>query len=466
MLILMLIFIPVMLAGLVAAVNILPNRRKTIMPVFLLMLAMVSSIQLSLGYQDVYLDVTVFVLFSVDLSLLVHLVFKSKYQSIKKDNEIRNRFQLVIISFAVILLLITIQGSTLEITEIGLYIYYINLYLNLLLLALLFYLLSKLEAQTSTILLCIVGFSVCNSLLGLLQYATNKSLLLFSAEDSINYYEGVKIAKRVVGFVGASNGAGNLGAILFPVLLYYFIQKKSLFSLAAVLLNTVFLFLTFTRIGYLSVSIQFLIFLFYVRMGTRYRLLKKLGTIFVAVFAAVLAYQIFYDQLFRILFLDRGDTESHRFVQFNMAFRLLKEHAWFGLGAGQYVPYMQAYHGIDDIALHSQFINVLVEQGIFGFILFFLVYAALFIWSLGKYKGERWFPAALFLGNFIVVNFNPNQYYSLCTYTFFMIAFGLVFARRDTFPRHSIEENRPLETANYPKPNDHGINIMQVNKGA
>lgn len=465
MLAIMLIFIPFMTGGLLVAVHVLPSAGKAAALLCFLLAVMVSSIQLSLGYRDVYLDATVFVLFSADLSLLVHLVLKSKYQVLRSEAASGKRFGLVAAALAIILLALAAQGYVLDMSAIGLYVYNVNMFLNLLLFALLFYLLGKLQVRTSTILQCIVWFSVCNSSLGLLQYAMNKSLLLFSAEDTINYYEGARVGKRVVGFVGASNGAGNLGAILFPVLLYEWMRRKSLLHLAAMLLNAAFLFLTFTRIGYLSVCVQFLVFLFYARMGQRHPLLKKLGAMSAAGIAGVLVYRIFYDEMFRVLFLDRGDTESHRFVQFRMAFQILKEHAWFGLGAGQYVPYMQTYHGIDDIAIHSQFINELIEQGIFGFLLFFLVYASLFLWSLGKYKGERWFPVALFIGNFIVVNFNPNQYYSLCTYTFFIIALGLVFTRKDLLPRHEAQENRSLEASKYPNQNNHPIHIMQVSKG-
>ncbi|MEM5663753.1 hypothetical protein AAHB94_07845 [Bacillus toyonensis] len=34
------------------------------------------------------------------------------------------------------------------------------------------------------------------------------------------------VVKRVVGFVGANNGAGNLAAILYPVLLYALVKEK------------------------------------------------------------------------------------------------------------------------------------------------------------------------------------------------------------------------------------------------
>ncbi|BFH64111.1 O-antigen ligase family protein [Paenibacillus azoreducens] len=465
MLTIMLFLIPVLQAGMLVAVNFLPNKRLGGTLLGLVLLAMVSNIQLNIGYENVRVDITVFVLLIVNLSLSVHLMLKNKLQTLETDRISGTRFRLAAGSIAFMLLMLLFQGYTLEIYEAGLYVYHLNLLLNLLQMALLFYLLGMLQIHASTLLLCIVCYSVANSVLGLLQYATNKSLLLFSAQDSINYYEGVKVAKRVVGFVGASNGAGNLGAILFPVLLYYFMQRKSLFAFTAMLLNAAFLFLTFTRIGYLSVCVQFLIFLFFAPLGNRYGLMKKIGMIIAAGLAAVIAYQLFFDQLYQILFLDRGDTESHRFMQFTGAFSVLREHLWFGLGAGQYIPYMQTHHGIDDIALHSQFLNALVEQGIFGFMMFFFAFGALFVWSLKKYKGEGWFPVALFLGYFIVANFNPNQYYSLCTYTFFAIAFVLVFARKSPDMRQSAKQNVQMEPSNCPKPNRQVVNIMQMYKG-
>ncbi|MWV43687.1 hypothetical protein GRF59_08560 [Paenibacillus sp. HJL G12] len=466
MLAMVLFFIPVLMAGLLAAVNILPRKGAGTVLLSFLLLAMVSSIQLNTGYRDVHVDLTVFILFTTDLSLLVHLVLKSKLQSLPKHQGDRYRLGLVGVSLAMLLIIMVFQGFALNIFDSSLYIYHLNLELNVLLLAFMFYLLGVLQISTSTILRCIVGFSVLNSLLGVLQYITNKSLLLFSAQSSINYYEGARVAKRAIGFVGASNGAGNLAAIFFPVLLYYFMKKRSLFSIAAALLNGLFLFLTFTRIGYLSVCVQFLIFLLYARMGTGHQLLKRLGAIMAAAFAAILVYQIFYDELYQMLFVDRGNTESHRFIQFSGAFQILKEHMWFGLGAGQYVPYMQAYHGIDDIALHSQFLNMLVEQGLFGFAFFLLVYVSLFVWTLKKYKGDGWFPVTLFLGNLIVVNFNPNQYYSLCIYTFFIIAYGLVFGWREDAVHHTADENGPMEGSKCPKPKNQIVNIMQMNEGA
>lgn len=464
MLTLMLLCIPVLLAGLLLTVHMLPKNGSGAALLCLLLLVMVSGIQLNIGYRDAHVDLTVFILFVTDLSLAAYLVLKRKTQSLGGSSNDPYRFWLTAVSFFVLILLLVLQSYALDIFEYGLYVYHSNLLLNLLLLAALFYLFGKLEVGSSTILLCMTGYSLINSLLGVLQYVTNKPLLLFSVQDSINYYEGAKVAKRVIGFVGASNGAGNLAAVFFPVLLYYFMKKKNLFGLAAVLLNAIFLFLTFTRIGYLSVCVQFLIFLLYARLGTRFQLLKRLGALTAVAMAAVMVYQIFYDELYQVLFLDRGNTESHRFVQFAGAFDVLKEHPWLGLGAGQYVPYMEAYHGIADIALHSQFMNVLVEQGIFGFTLFSFVYLSLFAWSLKKYRGEAWFPVSLFLGNLIVVNFNPNQYYSLCTYTFFIIAFGLVFARKSGVGT-AAEENVPMEPLKCPSPKKQVINIMQMNKG-
>ncbi|GIO53031.1 hypothetical protein BCV73_05915 [Paenibacillus sp. SSG-1] len=457
----LLLIIPVLVLGFLVAVHIIPAKGMIALAIGMVLLAAVSGIQLSAGFRDVHVDLTFFVLMAADLSLIVHLMLRRRIHRLGNDSSGLARLQTVSIFIVLLLLVLVFQGFVSEIYESGLYVYHLNVYVNILLMASLLYMLARMQLNASWLLQLIVVYSLANSLLGILQYVTNRSYLLFAAEDSINYYEGVKVAKRVVGFVGASNGAGNLAAVLFPVLLMYFLNKRTFFGAAALLLNLLFLFLTFTRIGYLSVCVQFLVFLLTGKIGVQYQLLKKLGIVMFAALAGLIIYQMYFDQLNQILFLDRGNTESHRFVQFYEAFGIMKEHMGIGLGAGQYIPYMQIHHGVNDIALHSQFLNAFVELGTIGGILFFTTYVLLFLWSLRLYKGERWFPLCLFIGNFIVANFNPNQYYSLCVYTFFIIAFGFVFARRGINRR----QNGPMEASNCPNQRNPAANIMLVNEG-
>ncbi|WP_371860500.1 O-antigen ligase family protein [Paenibacillus chibensis] len=293
----------------------------------------------------------------------------------------------------------------------------------------------------------IAVYSLFNSFLGVFQYIFNRSFLLFSTSENINYYEGAVVSKRVFGFVGASNGAGNLGAILFSVLLYYFIKKRNFLSLSALLMNLVFVLLTFTRIGYLSICIQMLVYLVSSHKGNIHHWLKRCLIGIATILAAFIAFQVFYKDIYQVLFVDRGDTQSNRFSQFSEAIIVMKDHPWFGIGAGQYVSYVENHYGLEDIVLHSQFLNILIEQGIFSFALFLLIYFLLFIWSLKVYKGEAWFPVSLMLGNFITVNFNPNQYYSICIYTFFILAYGMIFLGKSD-DRNEAELDRRLALFN------------------
>jgi len=404
----------------------------------ILILGMVSSIRFNIGYQGIYVDLSLVILIISNFALLVHLMLRSKTNPIQPIRQERNKLNLLTFLLIAILLILCLQGYILNIYDTSLFTYHLNVFFNMMLFACLLYCLSLAGLDRMTFMLAIATYSLANSLLGVLQYVFNKSFLPFTTNDTVNYYEGAVVTKRVFGFVGASNGAGNLGAILFSVLLYYYLKKRSMFGFVALSLNLLFVVLTFTRIGYLSIGVQCIIFLLFSKVKNHHQWIKRSLLGILSLFVGVVAYQMFYDDVYRILFLDRGDTESQRFTQFYDAFQLFKDHIWFGVGAGQYVPFRIASSGVEDIALHSQFMNILVEQGLISFGLFALFYILLWVWSVRKFKGEVWLPLSLMIGNLIVTNFNPNQYYSICIYTFTILAFGLVFLKE---PKDAVYQN-------------------------
>jgi len=429
-LIIILISIPLLWAGIIFVLNIFKGNNIQGILLGFLILGMVSNIRFNIGYQNIYVDMPLFLLFIYNFALLVHMMLSSKINTLKLDDNSRSQLYKVSLLLGGLLLFLFLQVYISHIYDITLYVFHINVFLNVILLGFLFYFLSVNKFNIDTFFKVIVIYSICNSLLGMLQYVFNRTFLLFSESDSINYYEGAVVSKRVLGFVGASNGAGNLGAIFFSVLLYYFFKKKNVFSFIALLLNIIFVVLTFTRIGYLSIGVQCLIFVIFTKIRNPHQLIRRCLIGILSIFLGFIAYLIFYDDVYQLLFINRGDTESNRFVQFYEAFRIIKENLWFGVGAGQYNSYIEANHGIQDIVLHSQFINILVEQGLISFILFFMLYIFLFIWSTRIFKDDVWLPISLMVGNFIVVNFNPNQYYSMCILTFFILIYGLIFLRK------------------------------------
>jgi O-antigen ligase len=395
-----------------------------------LILSIISGIRFNIGYQNIYVDLPVVVLFIINFSLITHLMLKNKMAVISVDQAFKNKLLFLLLLLAGIILILFLQGYVLNIYDTSLYTYHMNVFINVALLAVMFYCLSFMNFNATTFFMIISVYALANSLLGVMQYIFNKSFLPFSAQDTIDYYEGVTITKRVFGFVGASNGAGNLGAILFSVLLYYHLKRRSYVSLFILLSNVIFVVLTFTRIGYMSIIAQLLVYILFSKMQDYNHWIKRILVGICSVFAVLIAYRLFYHDIYQVLVVSRGNTESHRFTQFNTAFELFKEHIWFGIGAGQYIPFMQSNFGVNDIALHSQFMNIMVEQGLISVLFFIVIYISLFVWSLKIYKEERWLPISLAIGNLIVVNFNPNQYYSICIYTFFILIYGLVFLKR------------------------------------
>lgn len=81
-----------------------------------------------------------------------------------------------------------------------------------------------------------------------------------------------------------------------------------------------------------------------------------------------------------------------------------------------------------EIDLHSQYLNVLVEQGIFIFIVFVTFNIILLKKVLNKYKDNltRCFIWGIFLTSIICFNYNPNQYYMLNNILYYIIMFSLL----------------------------------------
>ncbi|HFK1545774.1 TPA: O-antigen ligase family protein [Bacillus albus] len=382
--------------------------------------------------EYVYIHLFSSIMLMIVLALIGYsMLLRTKRVYLPRVNN-RSYFYTMGFAYTFIITLIILQYNTLEIYDIDLFVHHLLIFLTNLFLLVWFYLTSKNSNNkqgNEIIFKSILVFSIVNSLLSIMQYIFNKSFLLSNPNASIDYTEGVKVVKRVWGVVGASNGAGNLGTILFAVLLYYLYKNRNLITLTAFILNCIFILLTLTRIAYLAVGVEFLIFIFftyfkdlnYKKIFTRIMLII-LCMIFFCIFIYIL-----YDSVYEILILDRGATQSNRFVQFDKAIEIAMAHLSLGVGAGQYVYNAYMYYGFQDIVVHSQFLNVLVEQGIFSLIAYLFVYIYMFIILIKKFKEDIWFPIILFTGNFITSNFNPNQYYNVCIFIFMFLTFGLIF---------------------------------------
>lgn len=273
-------------------------------------------------------------------------------------------------------------------------------------------------------------FSLCNSLLGFAQIATNRRLMPGAFEHEV-YREGFR---RMYGFEGGANGAGNLGAILMIINLYIFTRKKTGWHLMILIFSIGFMLLTMTRIAYMGAAFGF--FTFFILYRDRNKVpkgsgvLKKILIVVMILITFIFSYYTFVTELYDFAFKPRGATHGHRIQQFYIVTELIGDHPFFGIGSGQYSYFLLEHYDKMDLSVHSQWMSIIVEQGIFIFIVFLIFEFSVFLLLFKKYKNDKWFILALFITKTIVSNFNPNQYYFVVNNIFYFTCFGLIFSKK------------------------------------
>ncbi|MCJ7689773.1 MAG: O-antigen ligase family protein, partial [Clostridiaceae bacterium] len=240
------------------------------------------------------------------------------------------------------------------------------------------------------------------------------------------------VGGRVSGFVIGDNGAGNLGAILFPVLLYKYKKDKNVLNLSLILANGVFVIFTFTRIAYVAICVELLIYMLFSAKNSIKGIIKNIATFMVALGVGLYFYLNYINEIINILILQRGNTQVERFTQFSIVIKAFFSTPIIGTGHGQYNSYvLYKFSIIDKLQIHSQFLNMIVEEGIINFMLFAVFNIILIYMLVKKYKNTRemLYIIMIVVGNVICINFNTNQTYEVNNCIYYLILFGLLFAK-------------------------------------
>lgn len=320
-------------------------------------------------------------------------------------------------------------------------LWYCNLinYINIKLFLLLFDNLKKYEYKLKYIVPIIMIFSMLNVTVACLQYKTG--LTLVNTKDVTSKIRAYSTVKRVSGLTGADNAAGTFAAILSPVLLYNLDKKKNLLSFIVFLSNLLFLIYTFTRIGYAAAIVEILIYFYYsVNFKSLKSIVKNIFKMISFLLIILFLYNRYFDFFYLHIYLERGNTQNDRFIQFSKALKAFLSSPLTGVGAGQYNDYIfNKLRIFDFYVMHSQLMNFLVEEGIVIFIFLLVFNLSLLILLIKKYKSrvELKYIIMLFAGNLISSNFNPNQYYAINIYLYYFILFGLLFSQ---------DNNKPMQT--------------------
>ncbi|MBC2580562.1 O-antigen ligase [Clostridium sp. DJ247] len=276
--------------------------------------------------------------------------------------------------------------------------------------------------------------AIFNGILGIAQFITNRKLLFGQFNDNIYYLQGSELVKRVVGIAGTNNAGGNLGCILFAVVFFNYLKRKNTVNLTALILTSIFSILTLTRIGYLGIIIVLFVNFIMSKWNSMSNIVKKMLIIAMCAIIVVIIIVTFGDKINYILFEQRGNTQDSRKIQFDFIFNNIMKYVGFfgGIGAGQYKYYAYYFIGYNDIDIHSEYLNIMVENGVLMFILFIVLNIYLLVHAFKKCddKIEQAFIVGLFLANLVCSNFNPNQYYIINNLLYYLLIYCFVYKKK------------------------------------
>lgn len=287
--------------------------------------------------------------------------------------------------------------------------------------------------------------AIFNGVLGILQIITKKQLLIGNFNASILYTEGVVDSNRVVGIAGSNNSAGNLAVVLFVVAFFCLLLDKNWVSLLSVSVTLVFALLTQTRIALLAIFIAATLLFTLIKLNTRQQVLIKHIVFIIVSIVTIFIISVFSNKIIQVLITDRGNTQSSRFIQYANAWNIvIKNHFWNGIGTGQWRSFLYDNYGLVDIPIHSQYFNFWIENGFLIFILNILFN----IWIVIHATIKKFIPYnikiflwVLFMSNFIVCNFNPNQYYTITNSLYYLIVFLVMNSKLNWYSGNDISYN-------------------------
>lgn len=403
----------------------LKNKYKYI-NIILIMLGICSNISIYMNSSQLIIEEVSYVYIPLVFFIMITIVISiSNIQSFK-------------LTFDELILLIILANTLIYWTKEQ--IYDVAKFLNIFIMYFSIYLISKTYKSLryidfDNIRNFINYIAIFNGSLSIVQYITGKKLLPGMFSQSIYYGNGSNIVKRIVGFAGTNNSGGNFSAILFSIVFFNYIKNRKKIDLIALIFTVIFSILTLTRIGYLTIFIELLVYLLFTKWNTIKYILKKVRILIISIFISLLVIISFGQQIYNILFIKRGNTSMWRDIQFNNIFeKIIPNNTFFiGIGPGQYKYYAYYNLGYKDIDIHSQYINILAEQGVFIFILFLILNIFLLLKALKCVEEniEKSFVIGLFLANFVCCNYNPNQYYLINNIFYYLLIYLIIYKNKN-----------------------------------
>ncbi len=179
---------------------------------------------------------------------------------------------------------------------------------------------------------------------------------------------------RIGGTIGHTGpAAGYLTALgIISLAMIWAFEKPSykIFSIVTIGLTIIALINTGSRIGWGAFALTVGIFIF---IGLKKLWLNHL-TMIITVFIILAFGALFYDTIYNRYTADDNGSAEARPMMYRMAWNMIREHPWLGVGVGNYALVTQNYYTPDvgeakeviDIQVHNRYLLIWAESGIFA----------------------------------------------------------------------------------------------------
>ena len=246
--------------------------------------------------------------------------------------------------------------------------------------------------------------------------ATAISLLI---DDLFIFYQVSQGVARPETFLGGSWMQGTMiYVILLPMLLIMSLEnfddaRKKIFFRATFLLSLAAFILLNTRGAWIDLSIVLTLILIY-----RIRNLKKLLAIFSA---SIIAVGIFLtltpntsQRIQTMAHLESEQAVTERFLMWQSAINMIKDHPIMGVGLGNYVKQYQEVYILPEALerqqthAHNAYLHFWAETGIFGLALFCAIFIYTLRWAWAR--SENLYGQILFFSTLALMIYGITDY--------------------------------------------------------
>ncbi len=299
----------------------------------------------------------------------------------------------------------------------------------------------------------LLGIGVFLSTLGILQYIGYHPFLGYKGSGKF----------VIIGFSGNPNFYATL--LIFPmfIALYKFLLTHKPLYIVLFLIHITAIFLTQTRAVWVATFVGLLYMMFWyikVRNFPKKYIFRYMGISFLIIFILIISIlsipsqrEIIYDKVVKLILNPLSDYSTfQRWISWQYAIFMWRSSSIFGKGLGTYrylapfyqgelaknhpEKFIQSFKGIPGHA-HNEYLQLLGELGLVGFILFFIAIFYYFKGFVKIVKYEESFSEKLYviLSSTVVVAFLVNIFFSFPfqltpSFLFFIIAIALIDSKR------------------------------------